>query len=248
MLGIRRVNRMLYQAIRRGSEHYHCDTNLSSSNEAYRKLLCCDMDQSKWQNPLTLDEDEVEKVRKFVAGRWKTRNMQAKSEHLLPVLEKVMPKLNKLRGKTILDVCLDEEKVGESIAVIVCSSFKRIANCGPPNRRNNRPNNETTAASKILHIINPELFVPWDGAITRGYGGYNRRLFYTDFLRRMQMLANYAIEQVKRECDVSRDVAIERLQCDGHTLAKTLDEYNYVKFTLNEDSVWQAEYEPCNSP
>ena len=38
------------------------------------------------------------------------------------------------------------------------------------------------------------------------------------------------------------------LKCDGHTLAKALDEYNYVKFTLNDDSVWKAEYESCNSP
>ena len=93
---------MLYEAIRAGSEQYRSEPSLNCSNKAYRKLLCCDMDQSKWQNPLTLDEDEVEKVRKFVAGTWKTRNMQAKSEHLLPVLMKVLPKLNKLRGKTIL--------------------------------------------------------------------------------------------------------------------------------------------------
>ena len=89
----------------------------------------------------------------------------------------------------------------------------------------------------------------WDVAIRGGYG-YGSKYEgkqYVSFLRRMQMLANYAIEQVKRECDVSRDVAIERLQCDGHTLAKTLDEYNYVKFTRNCDAVWQAEYQPCNS-
>ena len=238
---------MLYQAIRLGSELYHCDANLSSSNEAYRKLLCCDMDHSKWQNPNSLDMEEVKKVRDFVVRTWKTRNMQAKSEHLLPVLEKVLPKLNKLRGKTILDVCLDEKIYGESIADVICSSFKKIANCGPPSKRNGRPNNEVTAASKIFHIINPELFVMWDRAIISGYGGYNRRLFYTDFLRRMQKLAKYAISQIENECGVCRDEAIARLMCDGHTIAKALDEYNYVKFTLNDDAVWQAEYQPCNS-
>ena len=99
---------MLYQAIRAGSEQYRSDPNLNCSNKAYRKLLCCDMDHSKWRDPPTLDRDEVGKVRDFVARTWKTRNMQAKSEHLLPALKKVLPKLNKLRGKTILDVCLDE--------------------------------------------------------------------------------------------------------------------------------------------
>ena len=143
---------------------------------------------------------------------------------------------------------MDEKIDGEIISDAICSSFKKIANCGPPSKRNGRPNNEVTAASKILHIINPELFVMWDRAIISGYGGYNRRLFYTDFLRRMQKLANYAIHQFEKECGVCRDVAIERLQCDGHTLAKTLDEYNYVKFTLNDDAVWQAEYKSCKSP
>ena len=147
-----------------------------------------------------------------------------------------------------MDVCLDEKKDGESIADVICSSFKKIANCGPPSKRNGRPNNEVTATSKILHIINPELFVMWDRAIISGYGGYNRRLFYTDFLRRMQKLANYAINQIGKDCDVSRDKAIARLRCDGHTLAKTLDEYNYVKFTLNDDAVWKAEYKSCKSP
>ena len=174
--------------------------------------------------------------------------MQAKSEHLLPVLKKVLPKLNKLRGKTILDVCLDEKIDGESIADVICSSFKKIANCGPPSKRNGRPNNEVTATSKILHIINPELFVMWDRAIISGYGGYNRRLFYTDFLRRMQKLANYAISQIEKECCVSREDAIESLKCDGHSLAKALDEYNFMKFTKNCDAVWQAEYESCKSP
>ena len=151
---------MLYQAIRAGSEQYRSDPSLNCSNKAYRKLLCCDMDHSKWRDPPTLDRDEVGKVRDFVARTWKTRNMQAKSEHLLPALKKVLPKLNKLRGKTILDVCLDESIDGKSIADVICSSFKGIANCGPPSKRNGRPNNEVTGASKMLHIINPKLFVP----------------------------------------------------------------------------------------
>lgn len=136
---------------------------------------------------------------------------------------------------------MDEIICGESTADLICRSFKKLANCS-------KQQNEPTAASKILHIINPKSFVPWDGAIIRGYGGYSRRLFYTDFLRRMQRLANYAISQVEKECCVSREHAIELLKCEGHTLVKALDEYNYVKFTLNDDSVWKAEYESCNAP
>lgn len=231
---------MLYQAIRRGSKLYRSDKDLSGSNDCYLALLS-NMDQDKWNQPDNLDECEVEKVRKFVAGTWKTRNMQAKTEHLLPVLKDVLPELNKLRGKNLLDICMDEKICGESTADLICRSFKKLANCS-------KQQNEPTAASKILHIINPKSFVPWDGAIIRGYGGYSRRLFYTDFLRRMQRLANYAISQIESEFGVCRDEAIARLKCEGHTLAKTLDEYNYMKFTKNCDAVWKAEYESCSSP
>ena len=93
-------------------------------------------------------------------------------------------------------------------------------------------------------MINPKLFLMWDASIVRGYGGHFNFLQYADFLQRMQRLANFAINQ--KECIVSRKDAIESLKCEGHTLAKTLDEYNYMKFTRNYDAVWQAEYESCN--
>ena len=165
--------------------------------------------------------------------------MQATTCKLHSTLEDLWGELGKFESQTILTVNLCDDATRSTIGCI----FDKVA------KSHNGKRNEATGASKILHLIYPELFVMWDGAIRGGYGsgGKYEGVQYVDFLRRMQMLANYAIEQVKRECDVSRDVAIERLQCDGHTLAKTLDEYNYVKFTLNEDSVWQAEYEPCSS-
>ena len=101
----------------------------------------------------------------------------------------------------------------------------------------------------MLHIVYPRLFVMWDEAIRGGYGcSKGEGDQYVDFLRRMQRLANYAICQIEKECDVSREDAIESLKCEGHTLAKTLDEYNFMKYTKNCDAVWRAEYEPCNSP
>ena len=101
----------------------------------------------------------------------------------------------------------------------------------------------------MLHIVNPELFVMWDEAIRGGYGcSKGEGDQYVDFLRRMQRLANYVISQIEIECGVSRGEATAWLKCERHTLAKTLDEYNFMKFTRNCDSVWQAEYESCNSP
>ena len=225
---------MLYQAIRLGSTIYHCDSNLSRSNEAYRGLLKC-MDHDKWSHPSTLDKCEVRKVRDFVNVTWRAK-MQATPGEILPALRDILPHLNKLRCKTIMDVSLDEKIGNETIGCLIGRSFDRLATC----RSNDL--NESTAASKILHVIYPDLFLMWDRAIRCGYGGYEW-IKYADFLQRMQRLANLAVEQVKdRECR-SRHDAIESLRSDCHSLAKTLDEYNYVKFTLNDGSLWKKEYE-----
>ena len=220
---------------------YRCDSVLSQTNIAYRELLQ-EIDRSKWDQPSNLDECEVEKVRKFVNGKLLAK-MQATSEDILCALKDTLPCLNELRRKTILNVNFDKRIGNETVGCLIRRCFDKLARCNPPK------NNEATGTSKILHIINPELFVMWDGAIRGGYGfgGKYEGEQYVDFLRRMQMLANYAISQIENECGVSREDAIELLKCNGHTLAKTLDEYNYVKFTLNDDSVWRVEYEPCNS-
>ncbi len=175
--------------------------------------------------------------------------MQASNQQILCALQEVLPRLNKLQGKTILDVCLDEKLDDERIGDLIGCCFDKLAKCGPRRTEEESARNQATAASKILHIINPGLFLMWDGAIIRGYGGHVERLLYADFLRRMQMLAKCAIKQVKEnESHHSDETAIASLTGCKHTLAKTLDEYNYMKYTRNCDAVWKAEYESCNSP
>ena len=168
--------------------------------------------------------------------------MQASNQQILCALQEILPQLNRLQGKNLLDVCLDNETRN-----LICRSFKTLAGCSGKNR------NEATAASKILHIINPELFVMWDGRIREGYICRLKKkdnwIWYTEFLQEMQRIAKCAIKQVKEnESHHSDETAIASLTGCKHTLAKTLDEYNYMKFTRNCDAVWKAEYESCNSP
>ena len=146
-------------------------------------------------------------------------------------LSEIEPDLGKLRNRTLLDVCLDERIGGESISEVICRSFKRLAKC------NSRNHNETTGASKILHIINPNLFAMWDGRIREGYICRLKKkdnwIWYTEFLQEMQNLAKCAIKQVKaNERHHSDETAIASLTGCKHSLAKALDEYNYVNFTL----------------
>ena len=60
----------------------------------------------------------------------------------------------------------------------------------------------------------------------------------------MQRLAEYAIRQVQVKEKRSHADAISSLKSKDctYTLAKALDEYNFMKFTRNNDAVWQKEY------
>ena len=72
-----------------------------------------------------------------------------------------------------------------------------------------------TGSSKLMHLTIPDVFVMWDGYI-RTAGGFKKGNSedYFNFLKKMQQ--------------EFRDIQ----KRSGRTLAKCIDEYNYVKFTL----------------
>lgn len=73
-----------------------------------------------------------------------------------------------------------------------------------------------TGASKLMHLKNPYLFVMWDGYIKSCYGFRNGTAEeYVSFLKKMQ--------------EMFKDVG---WKYDSKTLAKAIDEYNYVTITL----------------
>ena len=74
---------------------------------------------------------------------------------------------------------------------------------------------EYTGTSKVLHLINWNLFVMWDDHIRKGYEIYNNNAEnYYNFLKKMQ----------------SKFGSIEWYN-SSKTLAKAIDEYNYVEYT-----------------
>lgn len=74
---------------------------------------------------------------------------------------------------------------------------------------------QLTGASKLMHLAVPNVFVMWDGYIRKACGfKKGNSEDYFDFLKKMQQ----EFKNIK--------------QRNGRTLAKCIDEYNYVKFTL----------------
>jgi len=74
---------------------------------------------------------------------------------------------------------------------------------------------EYTGASKIMHLFNKNLFVMWDGYIRDGYGYKSDAEDYLNFQKHMQ--------------NKFRGVGWDK---PNKTLAKAIDEYNYVSITL----------------
>ena len=90
-----------------------------------------------------------------------------------------------------------------------------------------------TAASKIIHFLNPDLFVMWDGPIQSHYQAYGAD-GYIEFLRKMQDQARtLALEYSDWSQADSLDVFLSKQigYRTRRTLAKFLDDYNWVTIT-----------------
>jgi len=75
-----------------------------------------------------------------------------------------------------------------------------------------------TGASKLMHLKNPNLFIMWDCYIKKHYGFRKGTAEdYVNFLKKMQQIFTNI-----------------KWNHSNKTLAKAIDEYNYVKITLPE--------------
>ena len=212
---------MLYEAIRKARKKYHSccygndyDTALSCYRDALAK-------RRGGPNPKNPSREEAWILWSFANG-WNAR-MRVNFLDVQRALFEIDCDLKKLRGRKILDVCLDETIEGESIRFLIKRCFVALEVCGG--------GSSIVGASKILHVVNPDLFVMWDTAIIEKYG-CGEYILYTDFLRKMQVLAKQAVcEVMEQEESHSRETAIASLTGCKRTLAKALDEYNFMKYT-----------------
>ena len=97
----------------------------------------------------------------------------------------------------------------------------------------------STGTSKVLHMIKPKLLVMWDRDIREKMCHFENGLSngdiarkYVDFLKEMH---NQAIDILKSYVETHEDTSnyseaekIIEKTCNGKTLAKLMDEYNYI--------------------
>ena len=151
-------------------------------------------------------------------------------QNVLAGLRGAAPRLNLLSGKTLLDIDLGAVIHNVSVQELISSSFDKIADSGK--------RFESVATSKMIHAaVNPHLFVMWDTRIASGYQVGASGDDYANFLALMQNQIEEAILQVMVAENLKREDAITSLNERGHTLAKVVDEFNYVCFTARDNDV-----------
>lgn len=221
---------MLAEAVLLGSRIFHEEEPAGAFYDAYLRSHPVPLVDS----PEDLDLSYAQDIRTFL-NQWRT-HYQGPAQRLESALRTVLPELAAVRDASILDADLERPDTMGSVGSSARRVFEAVVAVGP--RR------EVTGAAKVLHMLHPRLFVMWDSAIACGYAVPSRTAedYVTRFLPRMQRLARLAVAQYARAHGVSESAAVTALCRCGHSFPKVLDEYNYAKYTLSSDRVWDAEW------
>ena len=105
-----------------------------------------------------------------------------------------------------------------------------------------------TGASKIMHVLVPELFVMWDDTIRCAYGcrvtsEMEAGEKYFKFLKRAQRVARDVVDsyRIENSCSVreaERRIRRELYEGGFYTIARLLDQYNFQRYTKGADELW----------
>jgi len=120
--------------------------------------------------------------------------------NLVKGLEVCAPLFEGIKDETFQNTDFDEVKESVEKIYTTLSAVKGV---------------EYTGASKVMHLLNRNLFVMWDAYIRGAYGLGNSGKDYVDFLKQMQQEFKSIIWDVP-----------------GKTLTKAIDEFNYVIISL----------------
>jgi hypothetical protein len=184
---------------------------------------------SNWQNP-TVPIDEIEKLFRFIHS-W-DRFFRGDPLIFRSIHEEIYPILAGMKNEDIVHADFGSEELKAKILHV----FDRVAYC------TNIKRYESTDASKIIHTLLPRFFVMWDDEIKNWtvQGKNDGRAYAHTFLPLMQRELVEAVETCMTEkklqkVDAERQISYE---CGYQTLAKLADEYNYVRYTLKDRSLW----------
>ena len=218
---------MRYQALIKAHEVFY--GREGEARACYYDEYMKHKDWSLWKESVPVIE--VMKLFGFVVS-WDP-NFKGDLGKFRTIYGRIYPSLSVLEKQNLIDIDLGDPQVVDTINQV----FDEVARCPRSTRY------ESTDASKILHTLHTKLFVMWDDKIKAGILGQkaNRHARYNgiDYARRflpcMQQEAWEAVDSFVAENGGDRHRAalgISQL-AGGKSLAKLIDEFNYVTHTLH---------------
>jgi len=185
-----------------------------------------------WQNLHELTDKEIMRRVVNFLNQWSS-HIKKTPEVVIGIKEAHRDSLSYLKmiqAETLWDLNLEKKMIINNnefkLGEILHHIFKRYRDIGYHLRE--------VASSKILHHINPNVFIMWDNRIIRAYNVKRTSADYVyDFLPLMKEKTNQVIESYVRDYKLDRDEAINKLNSyrEHKTLVKLIDEYNWITYT-----------------
>jgi len=177
----------------------------------------------------SIEEDDTRAVIMGFLHKWgKVARVvgMRKAPALTKALRDLAPCFDAIRGIDIESLDLRATVPLRNQRVTVADVIKRIFN-------ELYPITKSTATSKAIHMINPNLFVMWDRAIRERAGCLGNAEGYLDFMMRQHIMARGALDGYKRDHRCSDREAKRRIEgrYEGMPLTKLLDLYNCETMT-----------------
>jgi hypothetical protein len=192
-------------------------------NEPLDRYYLQTVDSMVWKNLNGLSINDVESEILYFLNKWKCRiDKSDKSvRNIRKSLKETSSLFKLLEDEKLENIEFNKKIKNKTVEEIIFKIFETLSST-KVGRRTLGP----TATSKIMHLVNVELFVMYDQKIREHYGCFTNANGYINFIWRMNNIAKKIIE----DCDGNEEIW-RKIYKKRKSLPKLIDEYNYSRFT-----------------
>lgn len=218
---------MNFEDLLEGIKYYN--DNYSHWNNSYNDLRKKGDDY--WLHLEKLDESHLKnQVLKLFINRWLCRASYECAPALKLALEKSAPLYLAFKNESLITIDFNAMKNIGGQHLSNAELIKKIMG----NFLDIQPKFGPVAASKLMHMAIPYLFIMWDTKIKKQYGisnyfSSNQAVLYVKFLNMMQLQINHVTADYARKNNISiQDAILQIMEHDNNsTIPRILDKYNF---------------------
>jgi len=216
-----------YKQLFKGVEYYN--ENYAHWASSYQRLR--KRGDEYWLHLEKLDQEQIKDDIIGFLNRWKCRVSYQSAASLKQILENLPLYYAKMENEAIEVIDFDQSKIPEKQHLLNSEMIRDIMK----NFLTVRPKFGPVAASKLMHMAIPHLFMMWDTEIRSkyyipNYYGANHAQHYLRFLKLMQFQIKHAIDSYTKTHNIDARTAIRKIRKkdDISTLPRIIDKYNFA--------------------